>query len=363
MPTHRAGREVQQDPIRLKNLLRQAEERLAEEELRPPEIQALLEPGHKLLADGLFWQRQSNGLALLLSDDVSRVYRLPFEFEELLVVADRFHVKPLLAMLSGDGRFFVLALSQKEVRLLQGTRYSVDDVELEAVPGGPARALGYEHEKQVQFHTSTAAPGGKGERPALFHGQGVTADNHLKDDILLYFHRVNAGVTQALAGERAPLVLAGVDYLLPIYRESNTYPNLAKEGILGNPDGARAKELHDRAWILVEPLLMRARDEAAARYRQLAGAGSERASNDLETIVPAAYVGRVDALFVAVGLQCWGTFDPDTNAIATHEAAASGREDLLDLAAVYTMANGGEVFAVGPDDVPGGSAAAALFRY
>jgi hypothetical protein len=42
-----------------------------------------------------------------------------------VVVTDRFHIKPLLPLLSGDGRFYVLALSQSEVRLLQGTRYSV----------------------------------------------------------------------------------------------------------------------------------------------------------------------------------------------------------------------------------------------
>ena len=234
---------------------------------------------------------------------------------------------------------------------------------MEAVPDGLAQALGYEHEKQVQFHTSTAAPSGKGERPAVFHGQGVTADNHLKDDILLYFHRVNAGVTQALAGERAPLVLAGVDYLLPIYREANSYPYLAKEGILGNPDDARAEELHNQAWTIVEPLLMRARDEAVAQYRQLAGAGSERVSDNLEMVVPAAYVGRVDTLFVAVGLQRWGTFDPDTNAVVTREEGGSGRGDLLDLAAVHTISNGGTVYAVEPDEVPGGSILAAVLRY
>jgi hypothetical protein len=39
--------------------------------------------------------------------------------------SDRFHLKPLLPLLTGDGRFYILALSQNQVRLLQGTRYSV----------------------------------------------------------------------------------------------------------------------------------------------------------------------------------------------------------------------------------------------
>jgi hypothetical protein len=125
MPTHRVGREVQQDPIRLKNLLGKAQDRMVAGGVRAPEARELLEPAEKLLHDGLFWQRQSDGLALFVSVEMFHHYRLPFDFEELVVVTDRFHIKPLLPLLSGDGRFYVLALSQSEVRLLQGTRYSV----------------------------------------------------------------------------------------------------------------------------------------------------------------------------------------------------------------------------------------------
>lgn len=36
-----------------------------------------------------------------------------------------------------------------------------------------------------------------------------------------------------------PLVLAGVEYLLPIYRRANTYPYLLDGGVTGNPEGRR----------------------------------------------------------------------------------------------------------------------------
>ncbi|MBN1137486.1 MAG: hypothetical protein JXM73_12935, partial [Anaerolineae bacterium] len=111
VPTHRTGRETRQARIRLKNLLAQAEERLAAAGLRAPEIKAQLEPASRLVQDSLFWQRQSDGLAIFLAAETARHYRLPLDFEELVVVADRFYVKPLLPLLSGDGRFYVLALS------------------------------------------------------------------------------------------------------------------------------------------------------------------------------------------------------------------------------------------------------------
>jgi hypothetical protein len=363
IPTHRAGREIQQDRIRLKNLLREAEEHLVTSGLRGPEAKDLLEPAGRLLHDGLFWQHQSDGLAIFLSREVFRTYRLPFDFEELVVVTDRFHIKPLLPLLSGDGRFYVLALSQNQLRLLQGTRYSVSEIDLAEVPASLAEALRYDDpEKRLQWHTQTGTKT-DGERAAIFHGHGVASADDPKNYILRYFHCVDEGLRDLVGGEEVPLVLAGVDYLLPIYKEANTYPHLVDEGIEGNPEELSAKELHQQAWAIVRPLFLAAQKEAGTRYRQLAGAGSEQASNDLKEVVPAAYHGRVEVLFVAVGFQQWGVFDPATDVVQLHEEAKPGDEDLLDFAAVQALLNSGTVYAVEPEKVPDEAPLAALLRY
>lgn len=371
LPTHRAGKEAEGDSISLKNLLDEAEERLIARGLGPPEVQDLLEPARTLVVDDLFWQHQSDGLALFISPGFLRYYRLPLPFEELVVVGDRFHLKPLLSLFSADGRFYILALSQDEVRLLQGSRYSVGEINLEEAPSRLAEALKWdEMERQTQFHTTTATPqgrsaprGARGGRPAVFHGHGVESGADHKEHVLRYFQRVDEGVREILGGERAPLVLAAVDYLHPIYEQANDYPRLLEEGIVGNPENLSAGELHERAWAIVEPIFARDREEAAEGYRQLAGEGSDRASGSVEEIVPAAAFGRVDTLFVALGVHVWGAFDPDENAVAVHEEAEPGDADLLDLAAVHTLLNSGTTYAVDADQVPGESPAAALFRY
>jgi len=363
MPTHRMGQEIQQDSIRLKNLLGKAENRLVAGGLRTPDVQTLLEPARDLLSDDLFWQHQSDGLAIFLSSDGLRYYRLPLDFEPVVVVGDRFHVKPLLPLLSGNGRFYILALSQQEVRLLQGTRFNVSEIELEKVPAGLAQALRYEDaQKTIQFHTSTTTPGGRGERPAIFHGQGTASADEQKEHILRYFRQVDEGLHEILVETRIPLVLAGVEYLLPLYREANTYPHLVDEGIEGNPEQLRVEELHARAWSIVEPLFLAAEEEAAGRYRQLAGSGSEQASDDLTKVVPAAYVGRVEELFVARDAQRWGTFDPANHEVQIHDDVEPGK-DLLDFAAIHTFLNRGAVYATEPEQVPSETSLAAVFRY
>lgn len=356
MPTHRTTTEIQQDQIRLKNLLREAERAIA---VTDSNLGNVLEPAQNFLQESEFWWYQSDGLALFLSPEAFFYYRLPISFEELIVVTDRFHLKPLLRLLSGDGRFYILAVSQNEVRVFQCTRFSVSELDLVNIPESAAEALRYDDpEKQLQFHTGTSAGGGK--RPAMFHGHGVGTDD-TKENILRYFRQIATGIRDFLRDEEAPLVFAGVDYLFPIYREANTYPNLLGEGISGNPEGLSAKELHERAWSIVEPYFQEARNEAAAQYRQFAGTG--RTSDDLKSIVPAAYRGRVEIVFVALGSQRWGTFDQDNQTAELHDIAEPGDQDLLDFAAIQTLINGGSVYAVEQDKMPADSPVAALFRY
>ena len=77
MPTHRTGREVEQDPIRLKNLLRTAERQLSDSNVKEKDIAALLAPARDLIEKKPFWQHQSDGLALFLSEGDFHHFRLP----------------------------------------------------------------------------------------------------------------------------------------------------------------------------------------------------------------------------------------------------------------------------------------------
>jgi hypothetical protein len=97
LPTHRAGREVEQAPIRLKNLLRQATEALEADGVKAPTTKSLLAPLRRLLDDRLFWQYQSDGLALFSRPGWWRSFRVPLDLPELAVVDDRFSCHPAAA--------------------------------------------------------------------------------------------------------------------------------------------------------------------------------------------------------------------------------------------------------------------------
>lgn len=359
MPTHRIGREVQQNPIRLKNLLAQARQKLIERGLRSSEADQLLQPAQTLIDDNGFWQQQQDGLAIFVMPDQFQTYRLPLPFEEQVVVNNHFYLKPVLPLLKDEGHFYILALSQNEVRLLRGTPYSVREVEVEDMPQSLAEALKYdEPEKQLQFHTNTQDM--RGDRPALFHGHGAGEDDK-KERILRYFQQIDRGLQPLLQKEKAPLVLTGVEYLFPLYREANHYNHLLDTGIEGNPKLLSAEDLQARAWAIVQPFFLQTQQAAQERYEQAISAGLT--SQDMKEIVAAAHNGRVDTLFVAEGQQQWGAFNPATQVVYLHPEAEPDNEDLLDRAAIQTVLNGGTVYALTPEQMPDNACLAALFRY
>lgn len=358
MPTFRTGTETQQNQIRLRNLLRAAEERLLGAGLRPGEIKSLLEPAQALTGNLLFWKRQSDGLALFLATDFFRFFCLPASFAELVTVGDRFHIKPLLPLLSGDRRFYILTLSQKEVRLLEGTEQQIQEIELERIPRSLDEALQHdEFGKQVRFRSGA---GGGGDRSAMVSGHGAEIED-AKDNLLRYFRLIDRGLHDLLRGEQAPLVLAGVDYLFPIYREANTYAHLLDEGVPGNPRGINPESLQRATLKIVGPYFQKAEADAIAQYRQSSGTGLASAS--VPEILSAAGHGRVGLLLVTSGGQVRGRFDRESGAVAIDPATGEAGEDLLDLAAVETFLNGGQVFVLAPEKMPAASPLAAVFRY
>jgi len=321
----------------------------------------LMTPVRELVDDQAFWQTQSAGVAIFRSPEVFKTFRLPTPLDENAVVEHRFHLKPLFSLVNGDGRFYILALSLKNVRLIDASRHSAREVELPPdVPRSFNEALGNLTRNYTQFQASTSSK--TVSRSPIFHGHGTGEDN-LKAEIVQYFNLTDKALLKHMDRD-APVVLAGVEYLLPRYHETTEHPKVLEEGLTGNADGLSAEELRDAAWEIVEPHFLEDRRRAAERYGDLSGTG--RASSRYQEILPAAHDGRIDTLFVARGVRLWGSYDAKSRAVRLEENQATQRnhsEDLLDLAAVQTFLNGGTVYAVPQQEIPDGQAMAAVFRY
>jgi len=361
MPTHQKGSEVEQDPIRFKNMMKQAENTLQEKGFQEPEINKLLKPANDLLKDSYFWRYQSDGLAVFLSPEDFHYYRLPLSFDEHAIVTNRFFIKPLIPLMTGEVQYYVLALNLNEIKLYQGSNFSLNEIRSDDIPKSIEEILKYDDpEKQLQFHTGTSAQ--RGRRAAMFHGQGVGKNDSLKkNSILRFFQAVDKGVRSELAGENSPLVLVGIDYLISIYKEANAYPHLFDEAVDSNPVNFSQEELHQKTWEIIESFFQQEQKEALSQYHQLLA--SDKASTEAEEIVKAAHHNRIKYLFVNLEVPVYGKYDAEHNQVDIRQHNQNENEDLTDLTITQTILHNGKVYALEPEKMPDQSLLAAVFRF
>ncbi|MDQ4023898.1 MAG: hypothetical protein M3217_00180 [Actinomycetota bacterium] len=373
-PTVQAAVEPEENSLHLKNLLAKAKEALSERGLPAAEIDALLAPAIDLLDEKTFWQHQLQGLAVFVTKDGMRYWRLPFEVDELVSIGDSVHLKPLLPVLNLQGHFFILALAQNQVQMYRATEHSIEEIDLEqwGVPTSLMEALRYDDlQKPESQHPVVTGPGrgqagnavageGPTRRTHGFHGHGEDGEGQ-RTQIRRFFNVLDDGLAKALALETAPMVLAGVEYLRPIFKEVTSYNHVLDEGVDGNPEGLRPDELHAKAWRIVQPHFRERIREAKDRYH--AGFARMLASDSLPEVLAAAYEGRVGILFAQRGAEAWGVFDLAARTTDVQKDRRPGDVDLIDLACRQTLATGGEVYVVDEADMPSDLGVAAVYRY
>lgn len=359
LPTHRTGTEMQQDPIRLKNLMRDAENQLKAAGVKDSEVAQMFKQAEALFSNRDFWQHQSDGLALFASAEHFELFRLPVTLPEQVIVARRFQFRPLLPLLTGDGHYFVLAISQNDVRLYQATRHAIDEVHVDDLPTNFREAVGLDDlERELQFHTRSGNRGG--QRQAMFFGHG-SGEEFTKEQLEKYFRLIDEKIRELLNGDQAPLILAGVDYYFPLFSGVSKHPSLHAEGVSGNPEHWRPEELQAKAWPLVEQGFQKSRDAALARFRQLAGTG--QTTTNLAEALQAANDGRVETLFIGTTSQHWGNFDAATREVTIDTNSHANNEDLIDRLALETYAKKGTVYAISDNEIPDGHGLAVIYRF
>lgn len=356
-PTHRSHPENRQDPIRFGNLIRSLAESLARRNSKR-ETEALLGPLRALADDREFWMHTRDGLAVLRSSDVFRVYVLQRPVRELAVVADSFHVKPLIRILQSADRYQVLGLSRKKIRLFDGNRYVLDEVELEPLVD-EINAATETHGKEA--HAIVWTHGSGSSTASVRSGQGSKADN-LDKDTERFFRAVDRAVFEHHSRPAGvPLLLAALPEHHSPFRGISRNGFLLDDALDVHPDAVSLDELRDRAWRAVEPHYL-------TRLAGLVEMFGMARSRELGTADPsdAAYnavAGRVGTLLIDADRHLPGRIDVETGGIELDNLADPETDDVLDDIGEHVLANGGQVVLVPTERMPTESGIAAIYRY
>lgn len=241
-------------PVRLKNAAHVVEKRLKDRGSDAATIESVMQPVHELARTVETAGIWGNALVLYRSPGLFRYFLQHRQDAELATVEERFQVGPLLAALAREQRFHLLGLSHRRVRLLQCTQHRWEQEGLRGlVPEDMTAWLDNRKPEHVLENRSAAGPSTGSMKGVLFGTGGrEREDEHLAQ----FFQAVDEGVNALLPGGAEPLLLAGVERDVAVYRHVSVYPRLFRKAVHGSPDRFSDAELHRRAVevVMQEPL-------------------------------------------------------------------------------------------------------------
>jgi hypothetical protein len=358
-PTHRSHPADAQDVIRFGNLIKELESSL-QQKYRNKDARALLAPFRALANNAEFWKHTLDGLAVFGGSERFDVFKLQRPVSELAIVADSYHLKPLLRILQSADRFQVLALSRDSVRLFEGNRDMLDEIELTAkVPRQLQDVLGEGNAPHYQAVHNTAP--GDGQGAAVRHGQGSKSDV-LDAGTEKFFRAVDRSIHEHYSKPSGlPLLLAALPQHHALFRKISQNPLLMEEAIDISTDVVSTDELRKRAWQTIEPDYAADLTRLGEQFRSNHAKG--KSNDDLSDIAAAAIHGRVDTLLVEADRHIPGRMTPDTARISFDDAGDPEVDDLLDDVAEVVMKTGGKVLVVPKSGMPTQSGLAAIYRF
>ncbi|QVL52310.1 MAG: hypothetical protein KFB97_12855 [Cyanobium sp. M30B3] len=359
-PTHRHRPENQQDQIRFGNLMKALEESALQRHPRS-EIAPILDSFHALAKNHDFWNNTLDGLAVLASADIFRVYKLHRPVAEMAEVAESFHLKPLLRILQTADRYHVLGVSRTEIRLFEGNRDVLDEIEPpDGIPRTMVEALGAEI---TEPHQTVASYGGVGVgRSAMHHGHGGR-ETEVDLDTERFFRAVDRAVLEEYSQpSRLPMLLAALPEHHHLFQRVSHNPFLRREGIgFYPPDEPGNDTLRRRAWNLIEPLF---HTRVAAMVEDYGSARSEGLANhNLHQVANAIREGRVARLLIEAQREIPGRINRAMGGIELGEAGDPQMGDLLDELGQEALAMGAEVVVLAANQMPSSSGLAAVYRH
>ncbi|MGB8191666.1 MAG: hypothetical protein WCF67_07095 [Chitinophagaceae bacterium] len=362
LPTHASGVDVNElaDQREFKHLLNEIKSALKSKGHNNASIEKLLEPGQELLIDETFWRKQSQGLAVFISNDYFKYMKLPITPEKEILVNSSFQVAPLIPLMTAKEFFYLLVISKKTAKLFRCDTFGIEYIDVPGLPQGEdmTATLGYDKDVATTFR----AGGRGGTGGANFHGAGGGNNNDDKVELTTYLETVDDVIwKEVLHAEHAPLLLAGVEYLIPIYKSVSDYKHVCEEALTGSHERDETSVLYALAMEKMVPYFQQRMHKALELYgNQSATALTTSITDD---IIPAAHYGQISHLFVQKGAHVWGTFDEMANELKVNETEQENDEDLLDIAVSKTLLTGGEVFMLDKEMMPAESVMAAVLRY
>lgn len=327
---------------RFRNLVEKSKKILSETSLNKDKVEKFLAPAIDILNDDSFWQDQFTSLFVYLYSDGAITYKLPIEVSETVYVSHYFYILPLLGYFSGNVNFFLLSLDDGGTKFFEGDKYYLKDITTEAIRNVNLENLmeNYEIEEEQLYHVENKGARSKKHEDVMYYGHGNAKDDKkIREKRLLEI--IEAEVTKSLDGQISPLLLAGHQHLVSIYRKINKYHYLLPAALKIKSEYSDNKEIHEEALKIIKTVGINRLMDAKKSYCDLIGTGFTSA--DIEEVLRGIGEGRASDVFIEEDNYPFGSFVLENDKIQVTETNDVTDENLANLAAIFAIKTGTKI--------------------
>ena len=357
LPTHRAYPDKQQDSIRFRNVVDEVESTLS----KSYPVRATRDVTDRLRAierEPNFWDGAQETLIVLASPARCDAFAVPRKFPERVEVGATFHIKPLLRHVQSADRFYVLGLSRERAALFHGNRYELAPLDVAGVPLTMAETLGTETFEPIhQRHANRESV----QSASIQHVEGARKQDVIPD-VERFFRTVDRAVTRLVCEPTAlPLIPAGAEENLSLFRAITKNRHLTKESVHGDWTNWNLHEIREAAWKVFEKGYL----ELLASIREDYGtaAARARATAQVDEAAKAAAVGRIGILLIDADRTIPGAIDIKSGDLRKPAALDGHASDMLDDLAEMALKTGARVIVTPSANMPTDTGLAAILRY
>ncbi|MDO9494016.1 hypothetical protein [Acetobacterium sp.] len=351
--THIPKPDRHENPIRFKNLVREAQDALKKKEVRG--FKDLFSLFDEMVDNAIFWEGATEGMAILADEEECIVYKLPIDVTSRAIVSDSFYINPLLKSYQQKGRYHVLGLNRDRFFLYNADLNGIHEISLDEKDSTLEGVLG------TQLTSSDLSHSSLGGDQATYHGYGGAKDEKKIDEEKFFRHVDNFVQEKYSMPYKIPLILVGLDEHQGELRKLSKNPYLIKEGIKTDIDAMDKKMLHASVQNVMTKLFNQQLKERMEIFNQ--AHAKDMGSDDAVQIARAIMEKRVEVLYIEENTVRPGSYDLSLGTITEGVSPDSYIGDIYDEMAEAVLSQGGELLIIKKADMPTESDIAAVYRF
>lgn len=303
----------------LKSQIQSIKKKLSEDEYKS--LETNLEKLIPWTQNGDLWQGMVKNLIIYVSSENLYFLQVDIPVKEGFHIGHFFDIRPLINI-KNDQDFFILRCSPKGTALLKHCKNQTKKVKVTDLPTTPNEEENQDIEQFAQLISKS-----------LFH--------FLKSD-------------------KKPVIAFGLSPLLDRVCES-LFEVADIHCINKNPDELQDKELLLQAKIELSKLNKEKQKQEIENFLDNYH-NHQNVTNELETIIRYAFQGQINELYIPNHNTIAGKFFLPENGLPHFEKVEDSEEDLLNIATIFTLQNGGTVYQFDADKTQIPHEAVAILR-